>query len=323
MSNLVLPKIETVATSRNYGRFSIGPLESGYGITVGNALRRVVLSSLPGAAVTYLRVSGVYHEFTTIPHVKEDMVALILNVKQIRMRMDGDEDARLRLSVRGEGVITAADVECPPHVEIVNPDLYLLTADSDEADLDIEMTVSRGRGYSPAEDRVRSAGIGEIPVDAIFSPIRKANYTVERARIGQVTDYDRLLMEIWTDGTIDAAEALASAAKILVEHFSLVAQMGERPGPEVVREEEVVPTVPVSVLETAIEELGLSVRAYNCLKRAGITKVGEVLHRLQKGRDELLTIRNFGQKSLDELMEKLERKGFLEGVEIPSEEGTE
>ncbi|MBC7222734.1 MAG: DNA-directed RNA polymerase subunit alpha [Anaerolineae bacterium] len=322
MSNLVLPRIETVASSRNYGRFHIGPLESGYGITLGNALRRVLLSSLPGAAVTYVRVSGVPHEFTTIPHVKEDMMAFILNVKKLRLKLDGDEDVRLRLSVRGQGVVTAADLECPPNVEVANPDLYLLTADSDEADLDIELVVSPGRGYSPAEERVRTGNIGEIAVDAIFSPVRKVNYEVERTRIGQATDYDRLMMEIWTDGTISPEEALSSAAKILVEHFLLVSNLGREPEPaEEAVEPEAAYAIPPDVAETVVEELGLSVRAYNCLKRAGITKVGQILERLQKGRDELLSIRNFGEKSLEELLAKLEEKGFLEGVEIPEEEG--
>ncbi|MGC8836800.1 MAG: DNA-directed RNA polymerase subunit alpha [Anaerolineae bacterium] len=321
VSNLVLPRIETVASSRNYGRFSIGPLESGYGVTLGNALRRVLLSSLPGAAVTYIRVSGVPHEFTTIPHVKEDMMAFILNVKQLRLKLDGDEEVRLRLAVRGQGVITAADLECPPNVEIANPDLYLLTADSDEADLDIELVVAPGRGYSPAEERVRGGSIGEIAVDAIFSPVRKVNYEVERARIGHATNYDRLLMEIWTDGTISPEEALSSAAKILVDHFLLVANLGREAAPEEERRALGGPevTIPPEVAETPVEELGLSVRAYNCLKRAGITKVGQVLQRLQKGKGELLSIRNFGEKSLEELLAKLEEKGFLEGVEIPED----
>ncbi|NLF01804.1 MAG: DNA-directed RNA polymerase subunit alpha, partial [Anaerolineales bacterium] len=168
---MVLPRIETIASTRSYGRFSIGPLESGYGITLGNSLRRVLLSSLEGAAVTYVRVSGLAHEFAVVPHVKEDMIALILNLKQLRAQLHGEEDARLRLTVRGEGVITAADLECPPNVEIANPELYLLTADSEEADLDIELVLSNGRGYSPAEDRARTGSIGEIPVDAIFSPV--------------------------------------------------------------------------------------------------------------------------------------------------------
>jgi DNA-directed RNA polymerase subunit alpha len=317
LSNLVLPKIETVASSRDYGRFSIGPLESGYGVTLGNALRRVLLSSLPGAAVTYVRVSGVAHEFATIPHVKEDLLALILNVKQLRLKFYDTEDAHLRLTVRGAGVITAADLECPPTVDLANPDLYLLTADSDEADLDIELVVSSGRGYSPAEDRVRTGTIGFIPVDAIFSPIRKANYAVERARIGQLTDYDRLLMEIWTDATVAPADALSNAAKILLDHFSLIVHLGEEAELQAGEAELPELAIPAEVSETLIETLNLSVRAYNCLKRAGITKVGEILVRLQKGPDELMTIRNFGQKSLDELMEKLREKGYLAMLGTP------
>ncbi len=305
--NLVLPKIETEASTRSYGRFSIGPLESGYGITLGNALRRVLLSSLRGAAVTSVRVSGVHHEFSEIPHVREDMTALILNVKQLRLKLHQNESARLRVEVKGEGIITAGDLEAPPHVEIINPDLHLFTADSVEAELDMELVAQVGRGYSPAEERGKLP-IGEIPVDAIFSPVRKANYVVERARIGQTTDYDRLVLEIYTDGTILPHDALSESAKILVQHFSLVAGVTEV---EVPVEIETEGGIPSKVYETPIEELELTVRAYNCLKRAGITQVGEILEKLKKGQDEILAIRNFGQKSLDELMERLEEKGFL------------
>lgn len=307
MLNLVLPKIECEASSQNYGRFVIGPLESGYGITLGNALRRVLLSSLPGAAVTSIRISGVHHEFSAIPHVKEDTTALLLNVKQLRLKLQGDESVRLRLEVQGEGEITAGDIECPPQVEIVNPDLHLLTADSSEAELDIEMVVERGKGYSPAEERGKLP-IGEIPVDAVFSPIRKANFVVERARVGQMTNFDRLIMEIWTDGTIEPQEALSSAAQILVEHLSLLVGAGEVPSK--VEEEAVEGLIPSRVYETPIEELELSVRAYNCLKRAGITKVGEILERMARSEDEILAIRNFGRKSLVELKERLQAKGF-------------
>ncbi len=305
--NLVLPKIETEASSRSFGRFSIGPLESGYGITLGNTLRRVLISSLIGAAVTSVRVSGVHHEFSEIPYVREDMTALILNVKQLRLKLHQNESARLRVEIKGEGAITAGDIECPPQVEIINPDLHLLTADSAEAELDMELVVQMGRGYSPAEERGKLP-IGEIPVDAIFSPVRKVNYVVERARIGQATDYDRLVMEITTDGTILPHDALSSAAKILVQHFSLVAGVTEL---DIPIEVEASAGIPIKVYETPIEELELTVRAYNCLKRAGITQVGEILEKLKKGQDEILAIRNFGQKSLDELMEKLEEKGFL------------
>lgn len=305
--NLVLPKIETEASSQSFGRFIIGPLESGYGITLGNALRRVLLSSLNGAAVTSIRISGVHHEFADIPNVREDMTALILNIKQLRLRLHQNESARLRVEVKGEGVVTAGDLESPPHVEIVNPDLYLMTADSPDTELDMELVAQMGRGYSPAEERGKLP-IGEIPVDAIFSPVRKTNFVVERARIGQATDYDRLRMEITTDGTIRPHDALSEAAKILVQHFSLVAGVTEI---ELPVEPEQEGGIPNKIYEMPIEELELTVRAYNCLKRAGITQVGEILEKLKKGQDEILAIRNFGQKSLDELMDRLQEKGYL------------
>lgn len=315
---MVLPKVETEASSQNFGRFSIGPLESGYGLTLGNALRRVLLSSLPGAAVTSIRVSGVHHEFSSIPHVREDMTALILNVKQLRLKLFNNESARLRVEVKGEGPVTAGDLELPPNVEIVNPDLHLLTGDSAETDLDMELVVEKGRGYSPSEERGKLP-IGEIPVDAIFSPIRKANYTIERARIGQATDYDRLVIEITTDGTLSPHDALSEAAHVLVKHFSLVAGVTEE---EPVEEEPEEGGIPARIYETPIEELELTVRAYNCLKRAGITQVGEILEKLKKGHDEILAIRNFGQKSLDELLERLEAKGFLQVLEEDGGEST-
>ncbi|MDM8527225.1 DNA-directed RNA polymerase subunit alpha [Anaerolineales bacterium HSG24] len=306
--NLVLPKIETEAISQGSGRFSIGPLENGYGITLGNALRRVLLSSLTGAAVTSIRVSGVHHEFSNIPNVREDMTALILNVKQLRFKLFQNESVRLRAEVRGVGIVTGGDlVGSSTQVEIINPELPLLVVDSSDAELDLELVVQMGRGYSPAEERGKLP-IGEIPVDAIFSPIRKANYSVERARIGQATDYDRLLLDVTTDGTISPRDALSESAKILVQHFSLVSGATEIEIPVEAEEEGEIPN---KLYEAPIEELELSVRAYNCLKRAGITQVGEILQKLKKGQDELLAIRNFGQKSLDELMDKLEEKGFL------------
>jgi len=308
-----LPKIECDAVTQDYGRFLISPLESGYGITLGNALRRVLLASLPGAAVTSIRVSDVYHEFSPIPGVKEDMMALILNVKRLRLKMYTDEPARMRLEVHGEGNITAGDIDAPSSVEIINPDLHLLTADSDDVDLEIEFQVERGRGYSPAGERARLP-IGELPVDAIFSPIRKANYVVERTRVGQITNYDQLTIEIWTDGTIRPLEALREASRILVQHFSLVAGVEEMPLVE--EEEGVEEGIPARIYDTPIEDLDLSVRVYNCLKRTGITKVGEVLERLAQGDDEMLTIRNFGAKSLVELREKLAAKGFLTTTDV-------
>jgi DNA-directed RNA polymerase subunit alpha len=304
---MVLPKIEVEASSQNYGHFVISPLESGYGITLGNALRRVLLSSLPGAAIASIRLSGIHHEFTAIPHVREDMTRLILNVKQIRLRSRTEDPVRIHIEVSSEGPVTAGDIVCPPDVEIVNKDQYLLTADSNDVDLDIEMEVRVGRGYSPAEERGRLP-LGEIPVDAIYSPVRKAAYRVERTRIGQQTDYDKLNLEIWTDGTLTPDDALRRAANILVQHLTLLA------GAETVvveKKEEVSEGIPARVYEAPIEELELTVRAYNCLKRAGITKVGEILKRMEKGEDEMLAIRNFGKKSLDELVEKLRDKNYL------------
>lgn len=308
MLNMVLPKLEVEASSQNYGRFIISPLESGYGITLGNALRRVLLSSLQGAAVTSIRISGIHHEFTPIPHVREDTQRLILNVKQIRLKSRTEEPVRLRVEVTSEGPITAGDLLAPPDVEIVNPDLYLLTADSDDVDLDIEMIVNPGRGYSPAEDRGRLP-LGEIPVDAIYSPVRKAAYRVERTRIGQQTDYDRLILEVWTDGTMAPDDAVRRSANLLVQHIQLLAGDDVR-APE--KKEEAEQGIPARVNEAPIEELELTVRAYNCLKRAGITKVGEILRRMEKGEEEMLAIRNFGKKSLDELVEKLRDKKYLD-----------
>lgn len=318
MLNFVLPKIEREAGSRNYGRFVIGPLESGYGITLGNALRRVLLSSLPGAAVTSLRISGVHHEFSAIPNVREDTTALLLNVKQLRLKSEVDEPLRLHVEVRGEGPVTAADLICPPEVEIVNPELLLLTADSPEADLDLELTVNRGRGYSPAEERGKLP-LGEIPVDAIYSPVRKVNYGVTRARIGQQTDYDRLTIEIWTDGTMSPDAALRESARILVRHFTQIAGAETLPAEQVAGEGR---ALPGRVYDVPIEDLELTVRAYNCLKRAGITKVGEVLERLEKGEEEILAIRNFGRKSLNELVAKLDHKGYLSAISYQPGSGT-
>lgn len=311
---MVLPKIEIEASSQNYGHFVISPLESGYGITLGNALRRVLLSSLPGAAVTSIRLSGIHHEFSSIPHVREDMTRLILNVKQIRLKCTSEDPVRIYVEVKHEGPVTAGDLICPPEVEVVNPDQYLLTADSNDVDLDIEMVVNVGRGYSPAEERPRLP-LGEIPVDAIYSPIRKAAYRVERTRIGQQTDYDRLNLEVWTDGTISPEDSVRTSADILVQHLTLMA--GAK-AVEVEQPEEEEEGIPARIYDAPIEELELTVRAYNCLKRAGITKVGEILRRMEKGEDEMLAIRNFGKKSLDELVDKLREKNYLNvpGVDL-------
>ncbi len=321
MNNMVLPhKVESDAVTRNYGRFIISPLESGFGLTLGTALRRVLLSSLPGAAVTSMRVSDVHHEFSAIPNVREDMTQLILQVKQLRLHLFDTEQARLRLEHRGEGTVTAADIICPPEVEIINTDLYLFTADSPDAHIEMEFEVQAGRGYSQAEERGRLP-IGELPIDAIFSPIRRVNFDVDRARVGQRTNYDKLILEIWTDGTIRPEEALTESARILSKHLSVMGGIhgeitdeykGENQPEESSGRQDV-------LYEKLIEELDLSVRVFNSLKRTGITTIGDVLDMLDRGPDAMLAIRNFGEKSLDELVTKLKEKGYLaQDVEIPS-----
>ncbi len=309
ISNLVLPKIESTAMSQKYGRFTIAPLERGYGATVGNTLRRILLSSLPGAAVTSVRVSDVPHEFSAIPHVREDMMQLILNLKQLRMLLYDTDTARLRLEVHGAGTVTAADIQTPPEVEIMNPDLYLFTVDSDEAFLEVEMTAETGRGYSPAEERGRLP-IGELPVDAVFSPITRVSYDVEKTRVGQVADFDRLVMQIWTDGTIKPEDALAQSAQVMMQYMRPLAGVSEETFLPVEEEEEE-EAIPNEVYDTPIEHLDLSVRVFNSLKRTGITKVGEMLEMLERGEETMLAIRNFGEKSLDELKQQLRAKGFL------------
>ena len=311
-NGMVLPKIEGDRTSRNYGRFIISPLENGYGITLGNALRRILLSSLAGAAVTSVRVADVHHEFSDIPGVKEDMTQVLLQIKQLRLLLKEGESARLRLEVRGEGTVTAADIVCPPDVEIVNTDLYLFTVDNDKARIEMELQVGRGRGYSPAEERGRMT-IGEMPVDAIYSPVRRVNYDVERARVGQNTNFDKLVLEIWTDGSVRPEAALSDAAKILVAHLRSITGVSEE-SLAAAQVETKVQALPSEVMETPIEQLDLSVRVFNSLKRTGITNVGEVLEMLDKGEEAMLSIRNFGEKSLDELRDKLREKGYRKDV---------
>ncbi|MGD8604227.1 MAG: DNA-directed RNA polymerase subunit alpha [Anaerolineales bacterium] len=316
-TNMVMPKIEREAVAKNYGKFVISPLESGYGITVGNTLRRILLSSLEGAAVTSIRITDVPHEFSDIPGVREDVLQLMLNIKKIRLILHDVDSARLRLEVQGEGVVTAADVMAPGEVEIVNPELYLLTVDDDKAHLEIEMNVEQGRGYSPSDERGRLP-IGELPTDAIFNPVRRVNYEVGRARVGQDTSFDRLIIEIWTDGTIKPEEALSNSAQIMMAHLRDISGVTEE-SLIVAPAEEEEPKVASEVYETPIENLDLSVRVFNSLKRTGITNVGEVLDMLDKGPEAMLSIRNFGEKSLDELKERLQEKGYLDDESDESE----
>ncbi|MCX6019162.1 MAG: DNA-directed RNA polymerase subunit alpha [Chloroflexi bacterium] len=309
LSAQVFPKVESDALTREYGRFAIGAMEPGYGITLGNSLRRVLLSSLTGAAVTSMRITDVHHEFSDIPNVKEDVMQLMLNVKQIRLHLHGEGPARMRLEVRGEGVVTAGDIVAPPEVEIVNPDLYLFTTDSNKARLDIEFQVEAGRGYSPADQRGKLP-IGELPVDAIFSPVRRVNFSVEPARIGLTTNYDRLIVEIWTDGTVRPQDALAQASQTLVQHLRLIVGVsGIEEDLDLVDKDQ--KGVPSEYSDKPIEELELSVRVYNSLKRAGISTIGDMMEIIDKNGGSLMNLRNFGEKSMQELKEKLRARGLL------------
>ena len=311
ITNMVIPKIEREAESRNYGKFIISPLEQGYGATIGNAMRRALLSSLGGVAITSMRIADVLHEFTDVPGVREDVVQIMLQVKKIRMKLDGVDSTRMHLEVRGEGVVTAADIIAPPEVEVVNPELYLFTVDNNKAKMDIEFSVERGRGYSPANERSGHMPIGEMPVDALFSPVKRVNWDVDYARVGQSTNYDKLMLEIWTDGSIAPEKALSMSGRVLIEHLRHIAGFSEESLMAVIEEEEEEKGVTSEVAETPIEALDLSVRVFNSLKRTGITTVGDVLDLLEKGDQAIMSIRNFGEKSLTELRQKMGEKGFL------------
>lgn len=310
ITNMVMPKIEREAEARNYGKFVISPLEHGYGVTLGNALRRVLLSSLEGAAVTSIRIVDVLHEFSDIPGVREDVLQVMLQVKQLRLILEGVDTTRMHLEVRGEGVVTAADIITSPEVQIINPDLYLFTADSAKTRLDIEFTVERGRGYAPSNERGRMP-IGELPVDAIFSPVKRVNWEVQSARVGQSTNYDKLVLEIWTDGAVSPEKALSASAKMLIEHLRYVAGISEETLNITMEKEVTGSHLTSEVAETPVESLDLSVRVFNSLKRTGITTVGDVLDLLEKGDQAVMSIRNFGEKSLDELRAKMQEKGYL------------
>jgi len=307
---MVMPKIEREAEARNYGKFILSPLEHGYGVTLGNALRRVLLSSLEGAAVTSIRIVDILHEFSDIPGVREDVLQVMLQVKQLRLILEDMDSTRMHLEVRGEGVVTAADIITSPEVKIINPDLYLFTADNSKTRLDIEFIVERGRGYAPSNERGRMP-IGELPVDAIFSPVKRVNWEVQAARVGQSTNYDKLVLEIWTDGAISPERALSSSAKLLIEHLRYVAGISEETLSITMEKETAGSRLTSEVAETPVESLDLSVRVFNSLKRTGITTVGDVLELLEKGDQAVMSIRNFGEKSLDELRVKMQEKGYL------------
>lgn len=319
----VTPQIECAEISDRYGRFVTEPLERGFGITLGNALRRILLSSLPGAAVTWINIDGVQHEFSTIPHMKEDTVDFLLNIKSIRLRPITSKDGRLTLFAEGEGNVTAGDIDLSADFEVVNPDLHLATLDSPEAKLVVELNVEQGTGYRPASQNIRPNEFGEglpigvIPVDAIFTPVRKVNYNVETISIGQQS-YEKLVLDVWTDGTISPVDAISTSAHILIEQFQLFYELARVP----LRVGEKQPRLPIPLEQynMPIEELGLSVRTFNCLKRASITKVGELL---EKGEDELLGIKNFGRKALDEVKGRLLELGLVSEDAEDTEEATD
>lgn len=306
MIEMSVPKVECIGIADNYGRFRISPLETGYGLTLGNALRRVLLGSLEGAAITSVQIDGVYHEFATLPGLKEDVTDIILNVKRLRLRSYSERPVTLRMDVNGPKTVTAADIRPHADVEIVSEDVQLATLDSEDASLQMEFIVGKGRGYVPAEAQ-DDLPIGMIAVDAIYSPVTKVNYVVERTRIGQKTDYDLLLIEVWTDGTIAPGDALSQAARILVDQFQVVSAYADGDG-------ELTEGIPGGVLVSpeadarSIDDLALTARTLNCLKRAHLTTVGQVL---SKNKRDLLSIRNFGDKSLNELQERLAEFGYL------------
>ncbi|HEX9435535.1 MAG TPA: DNA-directed RNA polymerase subunit alpha [Candidatus Limnocylindria bacterium] len=304
---LEYPKIERLEGDDRYARFVCEPLPAGYGTTLGNSLRRVLLSSLPGAAITAARVRGVAHEFSTIPGVKEDVVEMVLNLKGIRLRSFATEPVTLVLEKEGPGDVTAGDIQTTSDVEIVNPEQRIATLEP-EASLWMELTVETGRGFVPGDKR-EGLPIGVIPIDALFGPVKKVNFNVENTRVGQVTNYDRLLIEVWTDGTTPPDEAVAQGAQILVGQFTLFAGLTRSQAALAQPARQDGGTLPAGVADMPIEELDLPQRAFNSLKRHGITKVGQLL---QTPDEELLRMRNFGKKSLDEIKERLAARGLIE-----------
>ncbi len=295
-------KCESSEFDQEYGKFVIEPLERGYGTTLGNSLRRILLSSLPGAAVTSIKIDGILHEFSTIPGVKEDVTEIILNLKRLAIKISGNSPKKARIDVLGPCTVTAADIMVDSEVEIVNKDLVIATLD-DDARLSMEINLASGRGYVLAENnKTESMPIAVIPVDSIYTPVKKVNFTVENTRVGQVTDYDKLTLEIWTDGSISPKEGVSIGAKIMQEHLDLFIQLSEatRELPIMVEKEE---DQKEKALEMTIEELELSVRSFNCLKRAGINTVEELTFRSE---DDMMKVRNLGKKSLDEVKQKLE-----------------
>ena len=312
MIDIEKPKIEIAELSddNRYGKFICEPLERGYGTTFGNSLRRMLLSSLEGAAVTSIRIDGVLHEFSTIPGVRDDVTNIVLNLKQLCLKMEGNEPKVIRIDAEGEKEVTAADIICDADIEVLNPDLHIATLNED-GKLKIEMTVERGRGYVPADKNKKPDDtIGVIPIDSIFSPVQRVNYTVQDTRVGNVTDYDKLILEVWTDGSMRPEEAVSKAAGILVMHLKLFQNMDGIPEEEEVEETtfpEEEEDTSSKVLDMTIEDLDLSVRSFNCLKRANINTVADLT---AKTEDDMMKVRNLGRKSLEEVKKKLEDLGL-------------
>ncbi|MDG5788088.1 DNA-directed RNA polymerase subunit alpha [Evansella sp. AB-P1] len=308
MIEIEKPKIEAIEISEDasYGKFVVEPLERGYGTTLGNSLRRILLSSLPGAAVTSVQFDGVLHEFSTIEGVVEDVTSIILNLKKLALKIYSDEEKTLEIEAQGEGVVTAADFMHDSDVEVLNPDLHIATL-SKGAQFHMKVTASTGRGYVPAEgNNSEELPIGVIPVDSIYTPVARVNYQVENTRVGQITNYDKLTLDVWTDGSIRPEEAVSLGAKILTEHLNIfVGLTDQAQHAEIMVEKE--EDQKEKVLEMTIEELDLSVRSYNCLKRAGINTVQELTH---KSEEDMMKVRNLGRKSLEEVQEKLGELGL-------------
>jgi DNA-directed RNA polymerase subunit alpha len=308
MIEMEKPRIECVETAENnsYGEFVVEPLERGYGITLGNSLRRILLSSLPGAAVTSIKIDGVLHEFSTVPGVVEDVTEIILNIKGLRLKLHGDEPKTLYIDYEGEGEIKAGDIKTDADVEILNPDLHIATISGSNRFF-MEIAVSHGRGYVSADkNKTQNQPIGIIPIDSIYTPCTKVNYVVDNTRVGQVTDFDRLTIEVWTDGSIAPEEAISLGAKILSDHLNLFINLNDKARETEILVEKGEPARD-KVLEMTIEELDLSVRSYNCLKRAGINTVEDLTNKTE---DDMMKVRNLGRKSLEEVVQKLEAMGL-------------
>ena len=309
MIEIEKPQIECIEDSANssYGKYVVEPLERGYGITLGNALRRIMLSSLPGTAATAIKIAGVQHEFSTIPGVKEDVTEIVLNVKNLLTKLHCEGTKTVFIEAAGPCEVTAGDIKPDGEVEVLNPELHIATLDVG-ATLSMEITLSHGRGYVSADRNkaLRAGVIGVIPIDSIYTPVYKVNYTVDRTRVGQITDFDKLIMEVWTDGTCNAQEALSLAARVLTEHLNLFVNLCDETGEtEIMVDND--DQGREKALEMTIEELDLSVRSFNCLKRAGINTVGDLVN---KSEDDMMKVRNLGRKSLEEVMAKLDSLGF-------------